>query len=81
MRFRDCLISRDGSGGRIILLLLFNSLFAGSDEGDENWACLASLIETCKLSGVKPQAYFADLLTRLVNSWPQKHIDELNRLR
>ena len=26
-----------------------NSLFAGSDEGGENWACLASLIETCKL--------------------------------
>jgi len=21
----------------------------GSDEGGENWACLASLIETCKL--------------------------------
>ena len=27
-----------------------NSLFAGSDEGGENWACLASLIETCKLN-------------------------------
>jgi len=24
-----------------------NSLFAGSDQGGENWACLASLIETC----------------------------------
>jgi hypothetical protein len=40
----------------------------GSDEGAENWACLASLIETCKLN---------DLLTRLVNGWPQKRIDEL----
>ena len=30
-------------------------LFAGSDEGGENWACLASLIETCKLNGVDPQ--------------------------
>jgi hypothetical protein len=24
-----------------------------------------------------PQTYFADLLTRLVNGWPQKRIDEL----
>jgi hypothetical protein len=29
-----------------------NALFAGSDEGAENWALLASLIETCKLHGV-----------------------------
>ena len=26
---------------------------------------------------VNPQAYFTDLLTRLVNGWPQKRIDEL----
>ena len=56
---------------------LENSLFAGSNEGAENWACLASLIETCKLNGVNPHAYFTDLLTRLVNGWPQKRIDEL----
>jgi hypothetical protein len=54
-----------------------NSLFAGSDEGGENWACLASLVETCKLNHVNPQAYFTDLLTRLVNGWPQNRIDEL----
>ena len=53
------------------------AVVAGSDEGAENWACLASLIETCKLNRVNPQAYFADLLTRLVNGWPQKRIDEL----
>ena len=54
-----------------------NALFAGSDEGGANWAAIASLIETCKLNGVDPQAYFTDLLTRLVNSWPQARIDEL----
>jgi transposase len=54
-----------------------NSLFVGSDEGGENWACPASLVETCKLNGVNPQAYFTDLLTRLVNGWPQNRIDEL----
>jgi transposase len=62
---------------RPVCLSRKNSLFAGSDEGGENWACLASLIETCKLNRVNPQAYFADLLTRLVNGWPQKRIDEL----
>jgi transposase len=62
---------------RPICLSRKNSLFAGSDEGGENWACLASLIETCKLNGVNPQAYFTDLLTRLVNGWPQNRIDEL----
>ena len=34
-----------------------NALFAGSDEGAENWAMLASLIESCKLHGVNPEAY------------------------
>jgi len=43
----------------------------------ENWACLASLIETCKLNHVNPQTYVTDLLTRLVNGWPQNRIDEL----
>ena len=62
---------------RPVALSRKNSLFAGSDEGAENWACLASLIETCKLNGVNPQIYFTDLLTRLVNGWPQKRIDEL----
>jgi transposase len=35
-----------------------NTLSAGSDDGAENWAMLASLIETCKLHRVKPEAYF-----------------------
>jgi transposase len=43
----------------------------------ENWACIASLIETCKLHGVDPQTYFADVLTQLVNLWPASHLDDL----
>jgi transposase len=54
-----------------------NALFAGSDEGAENWAAIASLIETCKLNAVEPQRYLTDLLTRLVEGWPQARIDEL----
>jgi transposase len=64
-------------GMRPIALNRKNALFAGHDGGAENWACLASLIETCKLYGVDPQVYFADVLTKLVNLWPQSRLDEL----
>ena len=53
------------------------ALFAGHDQGAENWAAIASLVETCKLHGVDPQAYFADVLTKLVNLWPASRLDEL----
>jgi transposase len=29
------------------------------------------------LNGADPQAYFADVLTKLVNLWPASRIDEL----
>ena len=54
-----------------------NALFAGHDNGAENWAILASLIETAKLSNIDPQAWLADCLTRLVNLWPNNRLDEL----
>ena len=54
-----------------------NALFAGHDEGAENWACVASLVETCKLNDVDPQTYFADVLDMLINLWPVASIDEL----
>jgi transposase len=54
-----------------------NALFAGSDEGGANWALLASLIETCKLNAVNPQAWLTDVLTKLVNNWPNSRLDEL----
>ena len=62
---------------RPIALSRKNALFAGSDEGGENWAAIASLIETCKLNDIEPQAYIADTLSRLVNGWKQARIDEL----
>jgi transposase len=61
----------------VIALNRKNALFAGHDRGAENWACLASLVETCKLNGVDPQAYLADVLTKLVNLWPASCLDEL----
>jgi hypothetical protein len=54
-----------------------NALFAGSDEGAENWAMLASPVETCQLHGVNPEAYLSDVLTKLVNNWPNSRLAEL----
>ena len=63
-----------------------NALFAGHDDSAESWAIVASLIETCKLSGIDPYRYLADVLSRLVNLWPKdiptnKHYDYGGRCR
>jgi transposase len=62
---------------RPIALSRKNALFAGSDQGGVHWGVIASLIETCKLNAVDPQAYLADVLTRLVNRHPASQIDQL----
>jgi transposase len=62
---------------RPVALTRKNALFAGCDQGAANWAAVASLIETCKLNGVDPQAYIEDVLTKLVNLWPASRIDDL----
>jgi hypothetical protein len=62
---------------RPIKLTKKNALFAGSDGGGRSWACVASLIETCKLNGVEPYAYLQDILTRLVAGHPVNRLDEL----
>jgi transposase len=54
-----------------------NALFAGHEAGAQNWAMLASLIETCKLNGINPHAYLADTLSRIANGHPQRRIEEL----
>lgn len=62
---------------RPIALNRKNALFAGSDGGGEHWAVIASLIETCKLCGVEPHAYLADVITRIVNGHLNRQIDDL----
>lgn len=62
---------------RPIALNRKNALFAGSDEGAEHWAILATLIECCKLHGVNPAAYLEDVLTRLVNGHLNSRLDDL----
>ncbi len=62
---------------RPLALTRKNALFAGSDRGGRTWAVIASLVETCKLNGVDPQAYLADVITRIVGTHPQSQLDEL----
>ena len=62
---------------RPIALNRKNALFAGHDAGAENWAVIASLIETCKMNGVDPHAWLANTLTSIVNGHKQSQIDEL----
>lgn len=62
---------------RPICLSRKNALFASGNDGGARWAAVASLVETCKLNGADPQRYFAEVLTRLVNGWPNSRIDEL----
>ena len=45
--------------------------------GGEHWAVVATLVETCKLNGVDPHAYLADVISRIVNGHPNSRLDEL----
>ena len=54
-----------------------NALFAGSDEGGDNWAVIATLIENCKLSDINPLEWFTATLTALANGHPINRVGEL----
>ena len=53
-----------------------NWTFAGSDEGGRRAAAVYTLIQTCKLNDVDPQAWLAFVLAKLPDH-PAKKIDEL----
>jgi transposase len=54
-----------------------NALFAGSDEGGDNWAVIATLIENCKLSGINPHTWLTQTLEKLANGHPANSVGEL----
>ena len=54
-----------------------NWLFAGSKAGGERAAAIYTVIETCKLNGVEPQAYIADVIAKIAGNWPAARWDEL----
>lgn len=51
-------------------------LFAGSDRGGQRAAALYSLIVTCKLNDIDPQAWLADVLARIAD-FPVQKLDAL----
>ena len=54
-----------------------NALFAGSIDGAEHWARIASLIGTCRLNGVNPEAYIAATLRKIIDQHMQRDIAKL----
>ncbi|HZX97818.1 MAG TPA: IS66 family transposase [Myxococcales bacterium] len=53
-----------------------NYLFCGSDAGGQRAACMYTIIETCRMNGINPQAYLADVLARIADH-PIHRINEL----
>ena len=51
-------------------------LFCGSDRGGQRTAAMSSLVVTCKMNGVDPQAWLADVLSRIA-AHPAHRLDEL----
>ncbi|AXB76653.1 IS66 family transposase [Novosphingobium sp. P6W] len=43
-----------------------SSLFAGSEEGAQTWAVMASLLQTARLGGLDPYTWLNDVLERIV---------------
>jgi len=62
---------------RPIALTRKNALFAGNEVGAENWAMLASLVATCKMSDVNPVDYLAATLRAILDGHPQSGIEDL----
>jgi len=62
---------------RPIALSRKNALFAGHDAGAQNWAVIASLVETCKLNGIEPHGYLSGVLTAIAQGHKQADIDQL----
>jgi len=62
---------------RPIALNRKNALFAGHDVGAQNWAVIASLIETCKLNAVDLQNWLTQTFSAIAHGHKQTDIDEL----
>lgn len=62
---------------RSVALTRKNALFAGHEVGAENWALLASLVATCKMSDVNPVDYIAETLRAILDGHPKSRIEEL----
>jgi transposase len=53
-----------------------NYLFSGSDASGDRAAVIYTIVETCKMNGINPQAYLADVIERIADH-PANRVDEL----
>jgi len=53
-----------------------NWMFVGSPKGGDASALFYSLVVSCRLNGVEPEAWFTDIIARIGNH-PINRIDEL----
>jgi transposase len=53
-----------------------NFIFLGSDTGGDRAAAMFSILETCKLNNINPEAYLRDVLARIADH-PIKRINDL----
>lgn len=54
-----------------------NALFAGSDEGGDDWAVIATLIENSRLSGINPHDWMPRTRVALAKGHPANRLSEL----
>ena len=74
---RVCLSNNAAERGlRGIALGRKSWLFCGSDRGGQRAAAMYSLIVTCKMNAVDPQAWLTDVLSRIA-TYPAYRLDEL----
>jgi transposase len=69
--------NRSENALRSVVLGRHNWLFVGSDEGAEQSAVFISLVASCKLLGLDPEAYLKDLF-RVLPAWPASRVLELH---
>jgi transposase len=53
-----------------------NYLFCGSDAGGQRAACMYTIVETCRMNDINPQAYLTDIIGKIAD-YPIQKIDEL----
>lgn len=70
--------ARHGQNEQELAINRKNALFAGHDAGAQNWAVIASLIETCKLNRIEPHGYLSAVLTAIAQG--HKQIDTIELL-
>jgi transposase len=61
----------------VIAVTRKNFLFLGSEAGGERAAIIYTVLETAKLNGLDPEAYLADVITKIVNGHANRQIDDL----